>query len=148
MALTNYNSRTAPTASYRISLPFNISNTGKITVIEDSDHKVYQDQVITLLGVSNGERIWYENYGASINSILFEPGEEAASLLRKSVAEAFVRWLPKLKFIKLDTAFDSTTGQLAMSVTYQTPDGSEDSVKIFTSSLTASGETTVSSYGR
>lgn len=148
MALTNYNSRTAPTTSYRISLPFNISTQGKVATIEDSDHKIYQDQVITLLGVNNGERIWYENYGANIKSSLFDTGEEAANLLKKSIAEAFVRWLPKLTLIQSDTSFDSTTGQLAISVTYQTPDGTEDSVKIFTNSLTASGETTVSSYGR
>lgn len=148
MALPNYRARTAPTASYRISLPFNLSNQGKVGVVEDSDHKVYQDQVTTLLSVNSGERIWYENYGANIGSLLFEPGEDAALLIKKAIEEAFVRWLPKLTFVKAITSFDSTSGQLALTVIYQTPDGQEDSVKLFTNSLTPSGEIAVSSYGR
>lgn len=148
MALINYTARTLPTEPLVIDLPFNLSNLGRVAAVKEYDHKVYQNQVVGLLATNPGERIWYERYSAGINNVLFENSSDAAGLIKKSVAEVFVRWLSHLSFVDVNADFDSTTGEMSITVIYRTPNGVEDSVKIVTSSLTPSGETTVSTYGR
>jgi hypothetical protein len=148
MVAFNYLPRTVPTTALLIDLPFNISNLGRVATLPETDHKVYQNQVISVMGTNTGERIWYERYTAGIGDTLFENSDDAAGLIKKSIGEAFVRWLPHLSFIKADVGYDSTTGILSITIVYRTPTGLEDSVKIITSSLTPSGETTVVAYGR
>lgn len=148
MSLLNYAARTLPTEPLVIDLPFNLSNLGRVAAIKEYDHKVYQNQVVGLLATNPGERIWYERYSAGINNVLFENSSDAVGLIKKSISEVFVRWLSHLSFVDINADFDSTTGQMSITVIYRTPNGTEDSVKIITSSLTPSGETTVSTYGR
>lgn len=148
MSLINYAARTLPAEPLVIDLPFNLSNLGRVAAVKEYDHKVYQNQVMGLLATNPGERIWYERYSAGINNVLFENSTDAVGLIKKSVAEVFVRWLSHLSFVDINADFDSTTGQMGITVFYRTPNGTEDSVKIITSSLTPSGETTVSTYGR
>ena len=148
MATFKYLPRTVPTTSLVMDIPFNLGNLGRVATIPETDHKIYQNQVISVMGTNPGERIWYERYTAGIGDTLFENSDDAVGLIQKSISEAFVRWLPQLSFIKADTSYDQTTGLLDVTITYRTPTGFEDSVKIITSSLTPSGETTVVAYGR
>jgi phage baseplate assembly protein W len=123
-----------------IDLPFNISSSGKVATIPDSDHKAWRNKVLTLLSVDVDERIWYHNFGVNLNSFLFENSSSALVEMRGVVAETFIKWAPELTFKELDAFYDSTVGTITVNIIYQIPTGEVDSVKIVTETLTAAGE--------
>jgi phage baseplate assembly protein W len=129
-----------PAQTYSISLPFTLSTNGKVDITSDSSPKAWKDRVLTLLSTGINERIWYYNYGASLDGLLYESALDATELGRQTVKEMFVSWLPQLSLIEVNPVFDDGTGTLSLTIIYKLPAGETDSVTISTASLTAAGE--------
>jgi phage baseplate assembly protein W len=124
-----------------IDLPFTLSVKGKVSSVADNSSKAWKNKVLTLLSTGIGERIWYYNYGANLNDLLFETSYEALSLAKAAISEMFAVWAPELILEDLVAAYDETMASMTFSIIYRLPNGEPDSVKIITSSLTAAGET-------
>jgi phage baseplate assembly protein W len=124
-----------------IDLPFTLSVKGKVSSVADNSSKAWKNKVLTLLSTGIGERIWYYNYGANLNDLLFETSSEALSLAKAAISEMFAVWAPELLLEDLAAAYDETMASMTFSIIYRLPNGETDSVKIITSSLTAAGET-------
>jgi phage baseplate assembly protein W len=124
-----------------IDLPFTLSVKGKVSSVADNSSKAWKNKVLTLLSTGIGERIWYYNYGANLNDLLFETSSEALSLAKAAISEMFAVWAPELLLEDLVAAYDETMASITFSIIYRLPNGETDSVKIITSSLTAAGET-------
>jgi phage baseplate assembly protein W len=130
-----------PAETYSIALPFNISSNSKITTVLDSSPKAWRDRVLSLLSTGINERIWYYNYGANLDGLLYESAANAVEIGRQAVKEMFIAWLPSLTLYQVVPGYDSDTGTLELSIIYKLPSGDTDSVTISTASLTAAGET-------
>ena len=128
------------TTTYSISLPFNISDNKKINIVADTAPKAWRDRVLTLLSTGINERIWYYNYGASLDGLIYESALDATELGRQAIKEMFVSWLPELSLVEVTPTFDSGVATLELNILYKLPNGEEDSVTISTASLTAAGE--------
>lgn len=133
------------TETYSISLPFNISANGKIGIVSDASPKAWRDRVLTLLSTGINERIWYYNYGASLDGLLYETAGSATEMGRQAVKEMFATWIPQLSLMDVVPGYDSGTATLELTIIYKLPTGETDSVTISTASLTAAGETIKSS---
>ena len=132
--------KAVPTTTYSISLPFNISDNKRISIVADSSPKAWRDRVLTLLSTGINERIWYYNYGASLDGLIYESALDATELGRQAIKEMFVSWLPELSLVEVTPTFDSGVATLELNILYKLPSGEEDSVTISTASLTAAGE--------
>jgi phage baseplate assembly protein W len=126
---------------YIISLPFNLTQYGKVSVIEDNDPKIYRDKIKTLFSTGTNERIWYHNYGANLSDLLFEPYSVAVEDARYAVNQVFASWLPEVTLLDLSASFEEQTGAVVLDLTYKIPSGDVDTVKVSTESLTRSGGT-------
>lgn len=133
--------RVVPTITYSISLPFNISTNGRINIVADSDPKAWKDRVLSLLSTGINERIWYYNYGAHLDGLVYETASDAFEMGRQAVREMFVAWLPELILDDVIPVYDSSSATLNLTIAYKLPTGETDSVTISTASLTAAGET-------
>ena len=132
--------RAVPTQTYSITLPFNLSTNGRVDITPDTSPKAWKDRVLTLLSTGINERIWYYNYGASLDGLLYESAADATELGRQAIKEMFVSWLFQLTLIEVNPVFDADTATLALTIIYKLPNGEIDSVTISTASLTAAGE--------
>jgi phage baseplate assembly protein W len=130
-----------PVETYSIALPFNISNNNKITTVLDFSPKAWRDRVLSLLSTGINERVWYYNYGANLDGLLYESAANAVEIGRQAIKEMFISWLPSLTLRQVVPGYDSDTGTLELSIIYKLPSGDTDSVTISTASLTAAGET-------
>jgi phage baseplate assembly protein W len=133
-------SNNLPLTTTVIDLPFDISSSGRVGYIADTDHKVWKNKVLSLLSIDINERIWYHSFGANINSLLFEGNTEAILSAKAAISEAFVIWAPELTLKDIEAFYDSTLATVSLNIIYQVPTGEVDSVKIVKESLTPAGE--------
>lgn len=126
--------------SYVISLPFKFNN-GRLEVVKDDSARAWNDKVRTIVMTDELSRVWYKYYGASINNFLFDPHAEALTAIPAAIEEAFVRWLPDLRYLETTVEYDSTTGEATFGIIYQLPEGEEVQLDITTAELTRAGET-------
>lgn len=122
-----------------IDLPFSFSN-GRVTSILDTDPKVWKNRIISLLSTATNERVWYYDYGANLNNLMFDTSEVAMQDAKYAIEQMFGSWLPSLTLLNVITGFDSNTGSLSVTITYKLPSNDVDSVKISTESLSPSGD--------
>jgi phage baseplate assembly protein W len=129
-----------PKTTYLIDLPFDLSTRGKIASIPDNDVKAWKNKILSLLSTGTDERIWYHNYGANLNNLMFEDSYTATEDARIALNAVFASWLPELRLLEVNAGYDSTYGSVTISISYRLPSGVTDSVKINTVSLTRAGE--------
>jgi len=129
-----------PKTTYIIDLPFDLSTRGKVATIPDNDVKAWKNKILSLLSTGTDERIWYHNYGASLNNLVFEDSYTATEDARIALNAVFASWLPELELMEVNSGFDSSYGSVTISISYKLPSGVIDSVKINTASLTNAGE--------
>jgi phage baseplate assembly protein W len=134
-------------AGYSIDLPFSFSNRGAIISVPSNGSAAWRNKVLTLLSTGIDERIWYHNYGAGLNQLLFESPSVVSEEAKLAIEQMFAAWLPELKFMECFATYDSPSSSVSFSVIYQIPSGETDSVKINTASLTAAGEIKETYYG-
>ena len=132
-----------PKTTYIIDLPFDLSTYGSVGQIADNDIQVWRNKITTIFSIATNERIWYHNYGADLSGLLFESSTVAIEDARAAINEVFVSWLPTLKLLDIAAVYDSSNAAITLTLTYQVPSGTVDSVKITNASLTTSGETSV-----
>jgi phage baseplate assembly protein W len=127
--------------NYSIDLPFKFTSGKTVKLARVSDPAFWRNKVLSTVQTTNGERIWYPIFGASLAStVLFENNNVATDVAYAAVSEAFVRWLPDLKFISLDSSYDSNSGTLSLTIKYILPNGDDDYVKISLGTTSPSGE--------
>lgn len=126
--------------TYTIDLPFNLSEAGKVKILQDTEAKVWKNKILSLLSTGVSERVWYYNYGIGLNNTLFEQSNVAADDARAAIEQLFGTWLPELTLVESVVGFDSSEATLTLNIIYKLPSGDMDSVNINTASLTAAGE--------
>lgn len=135
------------TTDYRvIDIPFAFGSGGYVSTVKDNSRKAWRNKIITILSTERGSRIWYDRFGASINTLVFDNVDTATTLLKDAISEAFVRWIPEVKLAQVLYNYDSNNAVLTITVYYTLPTGEEDAVTINQSTITSSGDTTQVGY--
>jgi hypothetical protein len=125
-----------------IDLPFKFSQSGAVTTVNAQSAAAWKNKIISYVATARGSRVWYDRFGASISdALLFENYDTAATLLKESLSEAFVRWIPEVTLEEVLYNYDYSTGTLNFTVVYTLPTGSEDSITLSQSSVSSSGDT-------
>lgn len=137
-----YYTKIGTVTSQVIDLPFNFSSSGRVAAVDDQSLSAWKNRIFTYIATERGTRIWYDRFGASIsNALLFENFDTASALLKESISEAFIRWIPEVTLNDVLYNYDYSTGTLSFTVQYTLPTGSEDSLTISQSTITSSGDT-------
>lgn len=124
-----------------ISLPFSFDSSGAVAYTQD-EKKMWQDRVVLVLMTRLGERVMRPTFGSEVKNSLFETEDAAVTMIKKSVAVAFSRWLSQLELLNVTTSVDRVDGFIVLEVGYRySPRENEQRVKIKTAILSRSGET-------
>jgi len=126
--------------SYIIDYPFSFDSQGKVSVIKESNNKIWKNKILSLVSTGTLERVWYSDYGINLSSLLFEPSQSVIEEAVRGINEMFISWLPELELDDVIPGYDALNGYLVINVKYSLPSGKKDSVKIDTSSLSVAGE--------
>lgn len=90
-----------------------------------ADTAAYEEDVrqaiLIILLTNNGERLMRPNFGAGLNSFLFEPvNPTTMAALRTRVEDALVDWEPRIDVLSVSvTAADAQPGAVLIEITYR-----------------------------
>jgi len=124
-----------------IKTPFAFAN-GRVDTLLDTDLNIWKNRIRALLSTATNERVWYYDYGANLNNLLFEASEVAVQDAKYAIQQMFGSWLPSLTLVNVVSEFDPYSGNLSVTIIYKLPSGDTDSVKLNTENLSPAGETT------
>ena len=92
-----------------ISFPFRLGPDARVAMSSGSDN--VREAIRTILLTEVGERIMLPNFGARLQSSLFEPNSAATRrLLEKEISEALERWEPRLQLQAVRVEGDAADG--------------------------------------
>lgn len=110
----------APISEISISLPFAISQYGRVAV-SNTQSKIWSDRVRGVLGTVVGERVMRPRFGSKIAYQNFENEQSAQEKLKGAIHDAFANFLPALSLEKVNTSFDDQENLLSVEVVYSLP---------------------------
>lgn len=125
-------------SEYTVSLPFSISNSGKVSVTE-SQNDIWADRVLTVIGTNLGERVMNPFFGSKVALQTYDNSTTAAEGIKLAVSECFSTWLPLLVLEDVITSFDTSTSTLSIEVIYQLPN--QDRVSTIIGNVAIRGDT-------
>jgi phage baseplate assembly protein W len=104
-----------------ISLPFRFDGYGRVASTTDMT-RVWADRVRTVVSTQPGERVMRPDYGCPMPESLFEAMVSVPELVESDVVVAFEKWLPALKFDRLDLNYeDEANGEIEVNLAYDIP---------------------------
>jgi phage baseplate assembly protein W len=135
-----YSIPSKPTKYVSIDLPFRFVG-GNVGYVDTNNKKYWQNKVAAVIGSEKGERIWKPLYGASITALTaFEPSGALMSSIAEAISEALRRWLPEVLFDDVEGVYNYQTATVILTVTFKSPGGSKESVKIRSGNFSITGE--------
>lgn len=126
-------------AERAISYPFKFNSIGGVNYTSDQE-KIWRDRIAILCLTQIGERVMLPNYGTSVPRTAFENENDAVSVSRETIQEAFAQWLPELIFVDVTGSMDVDTNELFLEIYYNDPRGKANSVSIQTAVLSRFGD--------
>lgn len=109
-----------------ISLPFRFDGYGRVATTTDIS-RVWADRARTVVSTQPGERVMRPDFGCPMPESLFEAMVSVPEMVEADVAAAFEKWLPELKFDRLDLDYESEAdGEIALNIAYDMPTVQQD----------------------
>lgn len=137
--------QTSSKKNVQIEVPFGF-RTGAVDTVSSDSTKAWRNKVFTVIATERGSRVWYDRYGAAINTLIYENVDTAVGMLKEAISEAFIRWIPEVSLSEVLYNYDRSNAILTFSVYYTLPDGTEDRVTITQNSTTGSGDLIQAGY--
>jgi len=104
-----------------ITLPFRLDGYGNVASTTDIN-KIWADRVRTVVSTQPSERVMRPEFGCPMPENLFVAITTVPELVEGQTADAFTRWLPGLKFEKVETqTIDEGEGSIEVGVFYSIP---------------------------
>jgi phage baseplate assembly protein W len=113
-----------------ISLPFTITAQGNVAAT-NSQSKIWQDKVFSVIATSIGERVNRQLFGTKISTENFNVSDGkigAQNIIQNEVNSAFSSFLPKLRLVNVMTDFSIDSSTVTVTVDYQMPNQTNQSV--------------------
>jgi phage baseplate assembly protein W len=100
------------------SFPFAPDAGGDVALV--SDEEDIRQAIRIILGTTPGERVMRPDFGAGLAALVFEPiTTTTMALARHHVAEALVRWEPRIDSVTVDVTAEPAAGRLMIDITYR-----------------------------
>jgi len=124
-----------------ISFPYTVDPTGKV-VSTTNTSKIYIDRVLTLLSTNIGQRPITVNYGVDWSKALFEADGDAQTAIRQAINSAISQWLPEIKVISINIAYDQASGIENVDLAVKLPDNTVANISVNSAILNYDGTIT------
>lgn len=111
-------------SEYTISLPFQITASGKVQDTSDQT-KIWMDRVLSVLGTGWGERLLRYEFGTKIHKENFSTISGAEAAIKLEVSNAFEKFLSILELTEVTTEYREITNELYVAVSYKLPNQTE-----------------------
>lgn len=98
--------------------PVSLDDNGKLRqAIYEED---VQQAIRIILGTAQGERVMRPDFGAGLNSLVFEPiNTTTMSLAKHRVEEALISWEPRIDNITVQVSAEPRVGRLMIDIRYR-----------------------------
>jgi phage baseplate assembly protein W len=79
-----------------------------------------QEAVRIILGTAQGERVMRPDFGAGLETLVFEPmNTTTIALVRHRVEQALITWEPRIDNVTVEVRAEPTRGRLSIDVRYR-----------------------------
>ena len=100
------------------AFPFQTDESGEMAMASDEDDIRQSIQII--LGTAQGERVMRPDFGAGLQTLVFEPiSTTTKALLRHRVEEALITWEPRIDNITAEVTVEPKQGRLMIEIRYR-----------------------------
>ncbi len=100
------------------ALPLQPDENGEIAMASDEEDISQAVQII--LGTAQGERVMRPDFGAGLQTLVFEPiNTTTKALLRHRVEEALITWEPRIDNITVEVTAEPRQGRLMIEIHYR-----------------------------
>lgn len=100
------------------AFPFHADESGEVAMASDEDDIRQAVQII--LGTAQGERVMRPDFGAGLQTLVFEPiSTTTKALLRHRVEEALITWEPRIDNITAEVTAEPKQGRLMLGIRYR-----------------------------
>ncbi len=102
-----------------IAFPMDVDGQGRVILNSYEDH--VRQSVLLIMQTVKGERVMRPDFGAGLQTLVFEPaGPATAALVQHEIKQALVRNEPRIDVLNVQvTADPSQPGVLTINVKYQ-----------------------------
>ncbi len=91
---------------------------GEVALVEYE--RDVRDAVRIILGTAQGERVMRPDFGAGLETLVFEPmNTTTIALVRHRVEQALITWEPRIDSITVEVRAEPTRGRLDIEVRYR-----------------------------
>lgn len=91
---------------------------GEVALVEYE--RDVRDAVRIILGTAQGERVMRPDFGAGLETLVFEPmNTTTIALVRHRVEQALITWEPRIGSITVEVRAEPTRGRLDIDVRYR-----------------------------
>ncbi len=100
------------------AFPFLLDENGEVEMA--SDEEDIRQSVQIILGTAQGERVMRPDFGAGLQTLVFEPiSTTTKALLRHRVEEALITWEPRIDNITAEVTAEPRQGRLMIEIRYR-----------------------------
>jgi phage baseplate assembly protein W len=124
-----------------ISFPFTLDPFGVVETTE-SQTKIYQDRVLTLLSTAVGERPMRPTYGTDVSRAMFENQSDAKKAIDQAIRTAISTWIPEVDVDSVIVKTFDDSGRVSVEVNIILPDFTSTTVNVLSTTLNPNGSTT------
>lgn len=124
-----------------ISFPFTLDPFGVVESTE-SQTKIYQDRVLTLLSTAVGERPMRPTYGTDVARAMFENQTDAKKAIDQAIRKAISTWIPEVDVDSVNVTTFDNSGKVGVEVNIILPDFTSTTVNVLSTTLNPDGSTT------
>jgi len=102
-----------------IRFPLQVDGQGRIVMSSHEDH--VRESILLILQTAKGERVMRPDFGAGLQSFVFEPmGGGTPALVQHQVKKALVRLEPRIEVLSVEASTDpKQEGVLLINVSYK-----------------------------
>jgi len=100
------------------AFPFQADDSGDVAMASDEDD--IRQAIKIILGTAQGERVMRPDFGAGLQTLVFEPiNTTTKALLRHRVEEALITWEPRIDNISVEVTDERQHGRLMIEIHYR-----------------------------
>ena len=109
-----------PVSEIAISLPFSISQYGKVASTQ-SQEKIWADRVRSAIGTMTTERIMRPDFGSTIPMDVFSQYDASVPLIKDTVRSVFAQFLSLLTLDQVNVSLGDDYSTISIEVVYSLP---------------------------
>jgi len=100
------------------AFPVQLDDTGEVALVAYEED--VRQAITIILGTAQGERVMRPDFGAGLQTMVFEPlNTTTMALVQHRVEEALITWEPRIDTIAVQVAADPDQGRLMIDVSYR-----------------------------